>query len=55
MLRKAAEDALAEAMDKLSIKKKELKIILDNVAALEAKLEGAKLAGLPGAGKRLHK
>jgi dynein heavy chain len=39
---KEAEDSLAEAMDKLSIKKKELKIILDNVAALEAKLEDAK-------------
>jgi dynein heavy chain len=39
---KGAEESLAEAMDKLSIKKKELKIILDNVAALEAKLESAK-------------
>jgi dynein heavy chain len=39
---KGAEAAEAEASEKLRIAKSELRVVLDNVAALEAKLDGAK-------------
>jgi dynein heavy chain len=39
---RGAESALASAQEKLSIKKAELKVVLDNVAGLEADLENAK-------------
>jgi len=39
---KEAEDLLHAAEDKLAIKKAELKTVMDNVAALEAQLDGAK-------------